>query len=141
MTTTTVGDIATIPASTGAAALGLATLALGSVGPWATVLGLTIDGTSVARGDGKLTLALAVVAALLLATRRRLGIALATATTVAAAAIAGYDFARIQRIGTGSGILRHVHIHVVTAGWGIYATLLGAVMATVALGAEYVNGR
>jgi len=130
----TVGQVlGGMPATTGAAALGLLVLAIGSVGPWATLLAISFAGT---RGDGKITLGLAVIAALLLATRRRGALLLAVVAMVGAAGASGYDLVHIERV---AHHVTFLSARVASAGWGIYAALLGAVVAFLALAVEYVR--
>jgi hypothetical protein len=122
--------LADLQVSTLAAVCGLAALAIGSVGPWATVLAVSVPGT---RGDGRVTLALAVVAALLLATRRRFAATLAGLAMVVATAVAGYDALHIEHVAGQATVLG---AQIASAGWGVYAAALGAVVALLALAAE-----
>jgi hypothetical protein len=130
--------VADFPPTTAAAIGGLVLLAIGSIGPWATILGVSVAGT---RGDGKLTLGLAIFAALMLAAQRRLPaaqhrlpVALAFLATLVAAIVAGYDLADIERTVNWVTIFG---VQAASAGWGLYVAVLGAVIALLALIAEH----
>lgn len=113
------------------ALVGAVAMAVGSVGPWATVLGLiSVDGTA---GDGKITLAAAAVAGLACLRmgphgRRDLGAYVAVAAVLVGAVTAGYDLSNLSSaIGSaGAGGIAQV-------GWGLYAVLAGALVTLGAI--------
>jgi hypothetical protein len=112
--------------STAIAVPALVLIAIGSLGPWVTtVLGSAI-GT---RGDGKLTLGLAVVALLAIAIGRARGTGVIVAGLAAAGAlgVAAYDLVHIQH----EAYLFDAQI--ASAGWGVYVSLIGAAVAVVGL--------
>jgi hypothetical protein len=78
------------------AVLGLIGVAAGSVGPWVTTVFGDLAGT---RGDGKITLGLGVLAALVLAIGllRRWSLIVAAVALLGAGGVAGYDAIRIAK--------------------------------------------
>jgi hypothetical protein len=117
--------------STAAAALGFTVAAIGSIGPWATVLGLlSVDGTA---GDGRITLGLAVFAVLALVIGRGASVASAIAALVALAigVVAVIDLVDLDHVTTSPTVG-----DAVSAGWGLYAVLAGAVIALAAIAPE-----
>lgn len=135
----TVGDVlAKLPAIDAAAFLALTLTVVGSVGPWATtILGGSVAGTT---GDGKLTAGAAVLAALLFGVLRssrsavRAGAAMLLA--LAAAGVSGYDLVHVREAAAKVLLFGH---QIAAAGWGIYATLIGALAASAAMFVAYLD--
>jgi hypothetical protein len=127
----TLGEVlGKVRVSTAIAALAFSLAAIGSVGPWATVLGLfSVDGTV---GDGRITLGLAVFGVLVLVIGREASVASAIAALVALAlgAVAVIDLVDLNNV------TKPTVGHVVSAGWGLYVVLVGAVIALAALASE-----
>lgn len=124
------------------ATAGLTATVVGSLAPWATMLGFTINGPDV---HGLYTLGFAVAAALALwrgwvenAPDMLLGCA---AFAGVALAISVYNFQRISRgpsaedLGGGedlASVFAQSIASTMTVGWGLYVVLLGSAGATVA---------
>lgn len=113
---------------------GAALLALGSIGPWATIASFTTNGLE---GDGVITLVLAIVAALVvlvararsrLPSRIALGICGVLALTVAVIDV-------VDVSGTKAGSLS------ASVGWGLWVALAGAVILIGAVLARLANRR
>jgi hypothetical protein len=103
---------------------GLGALALGSLGPWAHVLFMSVSGTS---GDGQLTLGAAVIGALALGLRGRgAGAIVAAVVSLLALAAAGYDLINISHLVSQATL---DGTQVATVGWGLYLTVAGAAVA------------
>jgi hypothetical protein len=91
---------------------------IGSIGPWASALWLTVNGTA---GDGKLTLGAAIVAIIIViaaARRRWIGVPVAFVGLVAAA-VAVYDIVSLS----GQPA--------VSVGWGLYLLAIGGIVTVV----------
>jgi hypothetical protein len=97
---------------------GLAGVAIGSIGPWASALWLTVNGTA---GDGKVTLAAAIVAIIIVivaARRRWIGVPVAL-VGLGATAIAVHDIVALS----GQPA--------VTVGWGLYLLAIAGIVTVV----------
>lgn len=112
------------------ALLGAASLALGSFLPWATIVSifgvLSVYGTD---GDGKITLATGVVAALafFLGTSNRKMIGVGIVAAIAGSGVAIYDLAHISNVvGKASN-----NYGAASVGIGVYFCTLGGVVAVV----------
>jgi len=112
------------------AIVGLVLLAVGSIGPWANVLAISVNGT---RGDGKMTLTMATISVCAVLVGRKGPLALATTLTVVCVLIVGYDLVHVERA------VGHTTLLAVSAGWGLYVALAGAIVALFALAGEYVD--
>lgn len=124
----TVGEaVAGLPVSEAVAYLAIALTAIGSLGPWVTTFVGSVSGTS---GDGTITLVLAIVAAIAAWCS---WLRTAILASVVAAAVAAYDASNVDHV-TGNSVLVH-------AGWGLHATLVGAIVATLALARAYFETR
>jgi hypothetical protein len=115
--------------TTAVAVLGIIVLAVGSLGPWLTTFLGSVEGI---RGDGKITLGAAGVAALalLLSRGRTAGIIIAGLAAFGGLGVAGYNLVHIQHAATRATLFGH---QLATAGWGVYVALIGAAVAVVAL--------
>ena len=130
--------LADLPASIWWAAGSLVLMVVGAFGPWASVLGITINGTDDSK-DGWLVLGAAVLAALLLlgyVVRRRAWYAVvATLAGVASAATAAYDIADTNNIAsqTGNGLI--------STEWGIYLSLAASISLALSTLAVLLQAR
>lgn len=130
--------LADLPASIWWAAGSLVLMVVGAFGPWASVLGVSINGTDDSK-DGWLVLGAAVVAALLLVgyvIRGRAWYAVvAMLAGLASAAIAAYDIADTNNIAsqTGNGL--------VSTEWGIYLSLAASISLALATLAVLLQAR
>jgi hypothetical protein len=113
---------------------GLVLVVIGSIGPWATLLALSVSGT---RGDGKITLVVAVVAVALALIGRPSTMLIATLGSVGSGVIAAVDLTHIHRVVADVTLFGN---HVVSAGWGIYMVVVGALLAVLALGYQCLFG-
>jgi hypothetical protein len=100
---------------------GLAGVVIGSIGPWATVLWVTLNGTA---GDGKLTLAAAIVAIIVIVAtrRRRIGMTaelVGVGVGLFATALGVYD------------IVRFSGRPAISVGWGLYLLAIAGVVTIV----------
>jgi hypothetical protein len=122
----TLGDVRL---TTAAALAGFIGVAVGSLGPWITTVLGSADGT---RGDGKITLIAAGVGALTMLLDRGSGIGVffAGLAALAAAATSGYDIVHIERATAG---IAYFGNRLATAGWGVYITFAGSLIALAAL--------
>jgi hypothetical protein len=122
----TLGDVRL---TTAAALAGFIGVAVGSLGPWITTVLGSADGT---RGDGKITLIAAGVGALavLLDRGSGIGVFFAGLAALAAAATSGYDIVHIERATAGIALFGN---RLATAGWGVYITFAGSLIALAAL--------
>lgn len=131
------GDVVgTVRIDLAAIVIGALLMGAGSLGTWASLSIISVDGT---RGsDGKITLGLAICCLLGLAvayTRRALGVALLFMLGVAAMVIGGIDLIRVSHA-VGQSTL--FGIQVAQVGWGLYAVVAGG--ASVAAGAGLMAG-
>jgi hypothetical protein len=122
----TLGDVRL---TTAAALAGFIGAAVGSLGPWITTVLGSADGT---RGDGKITLIAAGVGALAMLVDRGSGVgaSFAVLAALAAAATSGYDIVHIERTTAGIAFFGN---RLATAGWGVYVTFAGSLIALAAL--------
>jgi len=116
-----------MPVSSAAAGIGLLAVVAGSLGPWATVLGVSVAGT---RGDGRLTLIAAAVALLALVVFGAVGAGAALIASLVALGIGVYDLVHFQRAVSHATVLG---VQVASAGWGLYLVIIGAAGAAAAL--------
>jgi hypothetical protein len=103
------------------------------MGPWVTT---ALGSAAGLRGDAKLTiLGLAVVALMAIAVCRvrRIGLIVAALAAAGALGVAGYD---LVHLGDDAAQLGLAGAPVVAAGWGLYASLIGAAVATVGLASQ-----
>jgi hypothetical protein len=116
--------------STLVAVIGFALVGVGSVGPWGTVGALSVSGTKA--GDGVITLVCAAVGVVALVLGRDRGFAalIAGVAAVAALATAGYDTVHIAYEASKYTLFG---VQLLQAGWGVYAAVIGAVIALGAL--------
>jgi len=116
-----------LSAASGVALLGALVIAAGSVGPWVdTILG-SISGT---RADGQLTLAAAAIAfvcTLLMASGKggHFSSIAGLLSALGAGVVAVVDLSEIQSNVEGATVFG---AQLATAGWGIYAVILGAII-------------
>ncbi len=127
------------PAWTGASLL---LMAIGAMGPWATVLALMIHGTDGSR-DGWVVIGAAVVAILTLLLfarfRRKWLLVFPLLAGAAGAATAGYDISDIKSLASGETALGSDLVHV---DWGVYVALVGSIsLAVASLALFFVPGR
>jgi Protein of unknown function (DUF2510) len=111
-----------------------AAIALGAVGPWATVLGASISGIDRSSGDGWLVLILAAVALLCVLGQHRSSVLIVIGCLAGTGGllVSVYDHYNIESAIDSAGIFGHV----VAIGWGlnlaIAASLSTAIQALVA---------
>ena len=108
-------------------------MVIGAVGPWAKVLGITIDGTDDGK-DGWIVLVAAIIAGVVVLiqvlTHRRWLAVVPLLAGLVGGATAAYDVSDINSLASGSlgGVL-------VSTEWGIYIALIGSVsLALAAIG-------
>ena len=105
-------------------------MVIGSLGPWATVLGISINGTE---GDGTLILIVALLAAVLVAikrTRARWPLVVALFAGALGALISLSDLSDISSVADGT-----LFEGAVSTGWGLYvcaASSISLVLAAIA---------
>lgn len=121
------------PGSFWVAVAGLAAMAIGAFGPWATALGgaVTVNGTSGSR-DGWLVLGAAVIAGACLATYASRGLtsrlAGATVFAILGGLVCVYDLVDISN---SSASVFGTQVQIVHPGWGIYLALAGTAALAV----------
>jgi hypothetical protein len=104
--------------------IGFAALAVGSLGSWATAAFASVSGMD---GDGKLTMAAAIVGALMLLPGG--GVAVLSALAgVAGLGVAIYD---ISRVSSKASEFTLGGVQIIQVGWGLYVCAGGAVIAIV----------
>jgi hypothetical protein len=129
----TVGQLlASMSVGTGIALLGALIVVAGSLGPWVDTIFGSVSGM---RGDGKITLGAAIVAALsTLLGSSRLGGTLSVALTVLSAALAGVvAVIDLDEVGSRVADTELFGTQVASTGWGLYAVAAGA--AVIVIGA------
>lgn len=109
------------------ALVGAAAVAVGSLGPWATVGVISAAGT---RGDGKITLIAAVIAGLtiLLGKSNRGPTVLVVILAIICAAVGVSDSVNVNNDLSSSPLLSAV----AGVGWGLYAVIAGSVVMFIA---------
>ncbi len=136
----TVGEaLGRVRLTTALAVLGAVLAIIGSLGPWVTSPLGSVSGVH-SSGDGWITLGASVIALILLAAARgrRWGLIAAWVAMLVALAVACLDAAKVIYAASKVTLFGH---QIASAGWGLYVTAAGALLAAVALGFTAVYTR
>jgi len=117
-------------------------MAVGALGPWVTVLGISVSGTE---GDGWIVFGAALAAAGLVIWHDRAPrlwkLIVAGLAALAAFATAAYDWSEIESVAGEAEELEGVFDLSVSVGWGLILCTLASVSLAAALAAHYLRHR